>query len=114
MKILIEKNVKTFANGRVVEYYRVKYNRGFWWPFWQYVQQHHAHSDPDIKDFDSLDEAKRVAKKLAEDYTGPQHVITDLDIHGEPTISGGWSWSLPSPISTLPEVANLLITKEFL
>lgn len=25
MKILIEKNVKTFANGRMVEYYRVKY-----------------------------------------------------------------------------------------
>lgn len=84
MKILIEKNVKTYANGRVVEYYRVKYNRGFWWPFWQYVQQNYAHSDPDIKDFETLEEAKRVAKKLAEDYTGPQHVVTDLDINGEP------------------------------
>lgn len=91
MKILIEKNVKTFANGRVAEYYRVKYNRGFWWPFWQYVQQTYAHSDPDIKDFYSLDEAKRVAMKLREEYIGPDHKITDLDIDGNPVnnYSGG-------------------------
>lgn len=84
MKVLIEKNVKTYANGRVVEFYRVKYTKGLWWPFWDYVQEYYPHSDPDIKDFETLDEAKRVAKKLLEDYTGPQHVITDLDINGEP------------------------------
>lgn len=60
MKTLIEKNVKTYANGRVVEYYRVKYNRGFWWPFWQYVQEIYTLSDLDIKDFETLDEARKV------------------------------------------------------
>lgn len=81
MKVLIEKNVKTFANGRVVEYYRVKYNRGFWWSAWQYVKQVGGTS---TQDFETLEEAKRVANKLAEEYNGPKHIITNLDINGDP------------------------------
>lgn len=83
MKVLIEKNVKTYVNGRVVEFYRVKYKRG-WWPFWQYVQQHYTRSDPEIKDFNNLEEAKWVAKKLIEDCVEPHHKVTYLDIDGEP------------------------------
>lgn len=83
MKILIEKNVKTYANGRVIEFYRVKYKYGWWWPFWKYVEQTYSHSDPETKDFNSLDEAKRVAKNLYVEYVGPEHEVTDLDINGE-------------------------------
>lgn len=84
MKILIEKNVKTYSTGKVVEYYRVKYNRGFWWPFWQYVQQHYTNANSEVKDFETLEEAIRVARKLRDEYDGPDHKITDLDIYGVP------------------------------
>lgn len=91
MKILIEKNVKTFADGGVQEYYRVKYRRGFWWPFWQYVEQHYAHANSHVKDFPDLEDAKKVARKLRDEYIGPDHQVTDLDIDGKPVnnYSGG-------------------------
>lgn len=81
MKILIEENVKTYINGTVRLYYRVKYNRGFWWPFWQYLR---SKTDDSIQEFDNLDEAKRVANKLSEEFVGPKHEITDLDLDGYP------------------------------
>lgn len=81
MKILIEKNVKTYAFGRRTEYYRVKYKIR-WFSPWRYWQC--GGSDPEVVDFESLTEAKRVAERIREELIGPVHQITDLDINGEP------------------------------
>lgn len=91
MKILIEKNVKTFADGRVEEYYRVKYKRGWWYPFWMYLEQHYSHANSEVKNFSVLEDAKKAARKLRDDHIGPDHVVTDLDVNGKPVLnySGG-------------------------
>lgn len=82
MKILIEHHKKEYPE-MTLDYYHVKFKRK-WWSPWSYIERPYSHSNPETRRFVSLAEAIRVAKELRAKYDGPNHIVTDLDINGEP------------------------------
>lgn len=89
MKIVIEEHTNHTIGGAKV-HYRVRYKLK-WYSFWRYKMYYYAHSDPDIKEFSCLSEAKKVAQDLRTEYSKPRDTIHLLDEDGKYLIrySGG-------------------------
>lgn len=80
MKIFIEEHTSHTREGPKV-HYRVRYKLR-WYGFWRYKLHYYAHSDPDIKEFTCLFEARKVAHELRMEYSKPKDTVHLYDEDG--------------------------------
>lgn len=82
MKIVIEKHT-TYKEDVAYVHYRVRHKLKWYTP-WRYVMHMYTHADPDVEEFTSLAEAKKVAKRIRERYSCLRDTVQLLNEDGEP------------------------------
>lgn len=82
MKIVIEKHT-VYKDNVAHVHYRVKH-KAKWYTPWRYVMHIYTHADPDIEEFASISEAKKIAQKIRAEYCFPRNTVQLLDEEGNP------------------------------